>query len=94
VGEAFLCFDFAFGVAVGVGVGEAFLCFGEGEGDGVGVAFFDECFRCFPLGVGVGSKAFLILVPNDSCAGFAASTAQNKIAIIKIHLTDSKRVVL
>ena len=74
MGDAFLRFDFAFGPGLGDGVGEIFFCFGEAVGDGLGVGFFAERFRCFRVGVGVGvgSKIFLIFVPNDSSA---ASTA-------------------
>jgi hypothetical protein len=80
VGEAFLRFDFVFGVAVGDGVGETFLCLGEGVGDGLGVGFFVERFLCFLVGVGVGvAKIFLIFVPNDSSA-FAVSIAPNNSA--------------
>ncbi len=75
-------FDLLFGVAVGDGLGEAFFCFGEGVGDGVGVDFF---FRCLRLGVGDGSKTFLIFVPSDSSAACAGQTAPNKITRIKIH---------
>jgi hypothetical protein len=51
-------------------VGEIFLCLGEVAGDGLGVGFFAERFRCLRVGagVGVGSKIFLIFVPNDSSA--------------------------
>ena len=83
VGDAFLRFDFVFGVAVGDGVGEAFLRFGEAVGDGLGDAFFVECFRCLRVGAGVGSKIFLIFVPNDSSAAFAAQTVPSNIARIK-----------
>ena len=75
-------FDLLFGVAVGDGLGEAFFCFGEGVGDGVGVVFF---FLCLRLGVGDGSKTFLIFVPGDSSAACAGQTAANKMARIKIH---------
>ena len=72
-------FDLFFGV--GDGVGEAFFRLGEAVGDGVGVAFFVECFRCLRLGVGLGfgSRTFLIFVPNDSSAEGAAPnrTEQN-----------------
>jgi hypothetical protein len=80
-----LRFDFVFGVGLGDGVCEAFFCFGEAAGDGVGVAFFDERFRCLRAGVGVGSgsKAFLIFVPNDSSAASAASIAPTSIETIK-----------
>ena len=75
-------FDLLLGVAAGDGLGEAFFCFGELAGDGVGVALF---FRCLRVGVGDGSKAFLIFVPNDSWAGRAASMAPNQIAKIRSH---------
>jgi hypothetical protein len=54
-------------VGLGDGVGEALFGFGEAVGNGVGVAFFLRCLRD-ELGVGSGSKAFLIFVPNDSSA--------------------------
>ena len=75
-------FDLVLGVAVGDGLGEAFFRFGEVSGDGVGVGFF---FRCLRVGVGDGSKAFLIFVPNDSSAARAAFGAPNRIAIIRSH---------
>jgi hypothetical protein len=77
-----LRFDLLFAVAVGDGLGEAFFCFGELSGAGVGVDFF---FRCLRLGVGDGSKTFLIFVPSDSSAGRAASMAPNKITRIRSH---------
>ena len=77
VGDAFLRFDLLFGVAVEDGL--AFFSFGEDSGDGVGVALF---FRCLRVGVGDGSKAFLIFVPKDSSAGCAAE-APNKSAPTK-----------
>src|SRR5690242_9087139 len=67
VEDGCLRFDLLFGV--GLGVGEAFFCFGEVSGDGVGVAFF---LRCLRVGVGDGSKTFLIFVPSDSSAASAA----------------------
>jgi hypothetical protein len=84
---AFLRFDLLFGVAVGDGVGEIFFFFGEAVGDEVGEAFCPACFRCLRdgLGVGVGSKTFLIFVANDSSAGCAAQSAPNSIAKIKSH---------
>ena len=75
-------FDLLFGVGDGDGLGEAFFCFGEVSGDGVGVGFF---FRCLRLGVGDGSKTFLIFVPSDCWAEGAASTAPNKITRIRSH---------
>src|SRR5206468_11065190 len=90
VGDAFLRFDFAFDVGLGDGVGEAFLRFGKAVGDGVGVAFFAELFRCLRAGVGVGSRIFLIFVPNDSSAAFAASITPNNSAKIRNHfITES-----
>jgi hypothetical protein len=83
VGEAFLRFDFVFGVAVGDGVGEVFLCLGEAVGDGLGVDFLADRFLCF-RGTGVGvAKIFLIFVPNDSSAEFAAWTVPINIATIR-----------
>ena len=73
-------FDLPFGV--GDGVGEAFFDFGEAVGVGVGVAFFFRCLRD-ELGVGSGSKVFLIFVPNDSSAGYAVGRAPNAIATAK-----------
>ena len=72
VGDAFLRFDLLLGV--GDGVGEAFFRLAEGVGDGVGGAFFDERFRCLRDGVGLGSgsRTFLIFVPNESSAEGAA----------------------
>ena len=92
VGEALLRFDFVFGVAVGDGVGDVFLCFGEAVGDGVGDAFLVECFRCLGVGagVGVGSKIFLIFVPNDSSDALIAWTVLSNIATISSHLIESK----
>ncbi len=77
-----MCFDLLFGVGDGVGLGEAFFCFGELSGDGVGVDFF---FRCLRLGVGDGSKTFLVFVPGDSSAACAGQTTANKMTRIKIH---------
>ena len=82
VGVVLLRFDLLLGVAVGDGLGEAFFRFGEVSGDGVGVGFF---FRCLRVGVGDGSKAFLIFVPSDSSAEDATLTAPKKIAKIKSH---------
>jgi hypothetical protein len=85
VGDAFLRFDFAFDVGLGDGVGEAFFCFGEASGDGLGVDFFTERFRCFRagVGVGVGSKIFLIFVPNDSSARPGATFIAQQIAAMR-----------
>ena len=76
-------FDLLLGV--GDGVGEAFLPFAEAVGEGVGVGFFVECFRCLRLGVGLGSgsRTFLIFEPNDSSAEGAASMPPNKIIRIR-----------
>ena len=65
-------FDLLLGVDDGVG--ETFFRLAEGVGDGVGVAFFDERFRCLRDGVGLGSgsRTFLIFVPNESSAEDAA----------------------
>ena len=54
-------------------------------GDGVGVDFFAGCFRCFRVGVGVGvgSRNFLIFVPNDSSAAFGTTIAPKKMATIR-----------
>ena len=73
-------FDLLLGV--GDGVGEAFFRLAEGVGDGVGGAFFDERFRCLRDGVGLGSgsRTFLIFVPNDSSAAFASWSMPNSIA--------------
>ena len=78
-------FDLLLGV--GDGVGETFFRLAEGVGDGVGVAFFDERFRCLRDGVGLGSgsRTFLIFVPNESSVDGAASTAPNKNARIRAH---------
>ena len=73
-------FDLLFGVALGDGLGEAFFCFGEGVGDGVGVVFF---FLCLRLGVGDGSKPFLIFVPNDSSAALEMEIVLNRITKIR-----------
>jgi len=78
-----LRFDLLFGV--GDGVGETFFDFGEAVGVGLGVVFFFRCLRD-ELGVGSGSKVFLIFVPNDSCAGYAVGRAPNAIATAKNHL--------
>ena len=75
-------FDLLFGVGDGDGLGEAFFRFGEVSGDGVGVGFF---FRCLRVGVGDGSKTFLIFVPTDSSAARPAYGALNRIAVIRSH---------
>jgi hypothetical protein len=92
VGDNFLCVDFVFGVGLGDGVGEIFFLFGEAVGDGLGSDFFTGRFRCFRVGVavGVGSKIFLIFVPNDSSAAPGAATPAKKIAPI----TRARSVVL
>jgi hypothetical protein len=79
VGEFRLCFRFPPGVEVGEGVGETFLCFGEAVGEGVDVAFFFRCLL-FGAGVGVGSKTFLIFLPNDSSALTDITIAPQQIA--------------
>ena len=90
MGDAFLRFDFVFGVAVGDGVGETFLCFDEAVGDGLGVGFFVELFRCL-RGGGVGvAKIFLIFVPNDSSAVLGVTIAANNSAKIKSGPTNLK----
>ncbi len=77
---------------VGDGVGDVFLRFGEAVGDGVGDAFLVERFRCLRVGtgVGVGSKIFLILGPNDSSDALIAWTVLSNIATISSHLIESK----
>ena len=69
-------------LAVGDGVGETFFRLAERVGDGVGVVFFDERFRCLrdEVGLGSGSRTFLIFVPNDSSAAFASWSMPNSIA--------------
>jgi hypothetical protein len=90
VGDAFLRFDFVFGVAVGDGVGEIFFRFGEAVGVGLGVGFFVERFRCL-RGTGVGvAKTFLIFVPNESSVAFATSIAPNNRAKIMSAPTNLK----
>jgi hypothetical protein len=87
----------AAGVSANVGLPEAFFFF-EGDGDFSGVAdgfgvgdfsassfFFGvgELLRCFRgVGVGVGAKIFLILLPNVSSAG-ARCAMPGSIAIRK-----------
>ena len=88
VGDARLRFDLDFGVGLGDGVGEIFLCLGEAVGDGLGVAFFGERFRCL-RGAGVGvAKIFLIFVPNEFSATFAASVTPKYSAEIKSSPTN------
>ena len=84
---AFLRFDLVLGVGLGDAVVEAFFDFGEAVGDGVDIDFFAERLRCLRVGVGVGSgsKTFLIFVPNDSSVAFAAPMPPNNIAKIKTH---------
>jgi hypothetical protein len=82
VGDGFFCLDFVFGVGLGDGVGEAFFLPGDAVGDGVSAGFLAGCFRCFRVGVGVGvgSKIFLIFVPNDSSAASGATMEPKKVA--------------
>jgi hypothetical protein len=84
VGDFFFRFDFVSGVGLADGAGEVFF-FGERVGEGLGVAFVVERFRCFRdgAGVGVGSRSFLIFVPNDSSAAPGAAIVPNKIAMLK-----------
>jgi len=82
VGEDFFFFadedGLGLGVAEGVGLAAAFF-FGDGEfspegvGDSWEVDFFFRCFR--GVGVGVGARIFLSLVPNDSSAGARTAVA-------------------
>jgi hypothetical protein len=68
--EGFFFFDDAdfSGVAVGVGVADfSAVAIGFGVGDFSAVDFFFVCLR--GVGVGVGAKIFLSLVPMDSSAG-------------------------
>ena len=90
MGDPFLRLDFV--VAVGDGVGEVFFRFGEAVGEGLGDVFLAERFRCLRVGVGVGvgSKIFLILGPNDSSAALIAHTVLSNIATISSHLIESK----
>jgi hypothetical protein len=84
VGDAFLRFDFVFGVAVGDGVGEVFFRFGVAVGDGLGVALVAELFLCLRFGAGVGeAKIFLIFVPNDSSAALAVTIGPRQIVASK-----------
>jgi len=89
VGDAFLRFDFVFGVAVGDGVGEAFFLLGEAVGDGLGNAFFAECLRCLGVGDGVGviARIFLIFAPNDSSAALGITIMPKQIVARKTILT-------
>lgn len=93
VGEAFFFFgeDEALGSAfsAGVGVGAVFFlgngdfsgdAVGFGEGDLSAVAFFFVCLR--GVGVGVGAKIFLSLLPNDSSARPRSATP-TRLAIRK-----------
>ena len=84
VGDLFFRFDFVSGEGLADGAGEIFF-FGEAVGDGLGVDFPVERFRCFRdgVGVGVGSKIFLIFVPNDSSAASGAAIVPNKIATMR-----------
>lgn len=84
--------------SAGVGLPKAFFFFDEGDGDFSGLAdgfgvgdFSASCFffgavellLCFRgVGVGVGAKIFLILLPNDSSAR-ACSATPASIAITK-----------
>jgi hypothetical protein len=83
VGELRLCFRFPSGVEVGEGVGEIFLCLGEAVGEGVEVAFFFRCLL-FGAGVGVGSKTFLIFLPNDSSASTDIRSVPQQTVTAKI----------
>ena len=70
VGDFLLRFAVLSGVGLGDEVGELLFRFGEPVGDGLGANFFAADFLCFRagVGVGVGSRIFLIFVPNDSSA--------------------------
>jgi hypothetical protein len=96
VGDPFLRFDFGVVAGLEEGVGEIFFCFGEAEGDGLGVGFFADRFRCLRagVGVGVGSKIFVSVLPNDSSAASATRTVPNKIVTIKSHFIKSKLATL
>ena len=85
VGDFLLCFRFVSGVGLGDGVGEIFFRLGEAVGDGLGVAVFAGRLLCLRvgLGVGVGSRIFLIFVPNDSSALAGATIAPKQIATIR-----------
>jgi hypothetical protein len=84
-----LCFRFVSGVGVGEGVGEVFFRFGVAVGDGLEVVFLFRCLRD-GAGVGVGSKIFLIFVPNDSSAPRGVTIAPKQIAA----RTRTRRVIL
>jgi hypothetical protein len=84
---------FGAGFSAGVGLPEVFFFFEEeGDGDFSGVAdgfgvgdfsassffFTVELLRCFHgVGVGVGAKIFLILLPNDSSACARSATPRS-----------------
>jgi hypothetical protein len=90
VRDLFLRFDFVSGVGLGEGVGEAFFRLGAALGDGLGVDFFAVDFRCFRagVGVGVGSKIFLIFAPSDSSALPDAAIDPKQSAAIRRIRTD------
>ena len=85
VGDFLLRFAVVSGVGLGDGVGELLFRFGEPVGDGLGANFFTADFRCFRagVGVGVGSRIFLIFVPNDSSALARATIVPKQIATIR-----------
>jgi hypothetical protein len=66
---------------------------GFGEGDCSTVAFFFGCLR--GVGVGVGAKIFLSLLPNDSSAGAVAATlaiiATTQIARVALTVRRMER---
>ena len=105
VGEDFFFFadedGLGLDVTEGVGLAAAFF-FGDGDfsddgvGDSWGVDFFFLCFR--GVGVGVGARIFLSLVPNDSSAGartakLAKIARQTKI-VIPSAVEGSRRTLL